>query len=192
MRSLCRLFSEAVGQIDNGVPLLRRSSAGRNPPAGHCLFQAAAHCGKKSGLHVLLILLLLSAGCGPSGSPQPPAAPAPVADAPKVPPPPPPPPSDADMKKAEVGVGKKGHGYGDEWILTPAASYWRIRERIAFEVQIPHSMQLFKATEGRAPKDNDEFMEKIIKANAIHLPELYEGESYWYDPKTEQLMIKHH
>ena len=51
-------------------------------------------------------------------------------------------------------------------------------------------MKLFKASEDRAPKSHEEFMEKIIKANNIHLPELPDGQRYQYDPKTEQLMVE--
>ena len=87
-------------------------------------------------------------------------------------------------------MGKKGHGYGKGVIATPAASLWAVRERMVFEVQIPEAMKLFKATEDRAPKSHEEFMEKIIKANNIHLPELPEGDRYRYDPKTEQLMVE--
>jgi hypothetical protein len=51
-------------------------------------------------------------------------------------------------------------------------------------------MDLFKATEGRAPKDHAEFMQRIVKENNIKLPELPEGDRYMYDPKTEQLMVE--
>ena len=51
-------------------------------------------------------------------------------------------------------------------------------------------MALFKATEGRAPKTHEEFMERIIKAGTIKLPELPEGHRYRYDPQTEQLMVE--
>jgi hypothetical protein len=95
----------------------------------------------------------------------------------------------ATEKKAAVGAGKKGRGYGQGVIATPAATLWAVRERLVFEVQIPQAMSLFKATEGRPPKDHNEYMEKIIKANNIRLPELPEGDLYRYDPKTEQLMV---
>ncbi len=91
-------------------------------------------------------------------------------------------------KKAAVGVGKKGH-YGKGIIATPLGSLFAAEERIDFEVQIPHAMQMFKALNGRAPKDTEEFMEKIIKEYRIRLPELPEGQRYEYDPKTEQLMV---
>jgi hypothetical protein len=94
------------------------------------------------------------------------------------------------QKKAEVGVGKKGRGYGKGVIVTPIASLFATRERLVFDVTIPEAMKLFKAMEDRAPKSHEEFMEKIIKANNIHLPELPEGDRYMYDPKTEQLMVE--
>jgi hypothetical protein len=93
------------------------------------------------------------------------------------------------QKKAEAGVGDKGRGYGAGPIATPISTYFRVRERVAFDIQIPHSMNLYKASEGRAPKTHEEFMEKIIKANQIHLPTLPEGQHYQYDPKQEQLMV---
>jgi hypothetical protein len=94
------------------------------------------------------------------------------------------------LKKAEVGVGEKGRGYGAGPIATPVATYFITRERIAFDIQVPHAMQLFKAMEGRMPKSHEEFMEKIIKANQIQLPKLPEGHRYVYDPKQEQLMVE--
>jgi hypothetical protein len=117
----------------------------------------------------------------PVAQPSPPTTP-PAAATPQTPP--------TTQKKAGVGSGKKGRGYGKGAIATPAATLWATRERMVFEVQIPTAMKLFKATEDRAPKTHEEFMEKIIKDNQIHLPELPEGDRYRYDPKTEQLMVE--
>jgi hypothetical protein len=94
------------------------------------------------------------------------------------------------LQQAEVGAGAKGHGYEPGLITTPVATYFVVKERLAFEVEIPHAMQLFKATENRAPRTQEEFMEKIIKENDIKLPELPKGHRYVYDPKTEQLMVE--
>ena len=33
-------------------------------------------------------------------------------------------------------------------------------------------------------------MEKIIKEYGVELPELPEGESYYYDPQREELMVQ--
>lgn len=124
----------------------------------------------------------------PDSSPAP-ATPAAAAKPAQTRPATPPAATPPKEKPAAVGVGKKGRGYGEGVVATPAASYWAIRERVAFDIQIPEAMKLFKAMEGRAPKDHNEFMEKIIKANNIHLPELPEGDRYRYDPKTELLMV---
>jgi hypothetical protein len=99
-------------------------------------------------------------------------------------------PAETVQKKAEAGVGAKGRGYGTGPVATPVASYFNMKERIAFDIQIPEAMKLFKATEGRAPKSHEEFMQAIIKANNIKLPDLPEGHRYVYDPKKEQLMVE--
>ena len=93
-------------------------------------------------------------------------------------------------EEAKVGVGEKGRSYGGGIITEPASQYWKAKERIAFNIQIPKALQLFKATNGSAPKSHDEFMEKIIKAGRIELPKLPPGRRYIYDPKTEKLMVE--
>lgn len=144
-----------------------------------------------TALCVCLVLL----GCG--GEPGP--APS-VGDSEATPPPPPPPPvgaptdappaDDAEATRpAEVGVGRKGHGYGTGPVATPLAARWRAAERLIFDVQIPHAMNLFKGAHGRAPDSHEEFMKEIIDSNQIDLPELREGERYQYDPATEQLTV---
>jgi hypothetical protein len=95
-----------------------------------------------------------------------------------------------ELKKAQQGVGEKGH-YEEGIITTPVSVFFSAQERIAFEIQIPHDMQIFKALENRPPKDQAEFMQKIIKANGIRLPELPPGHRYIYNPKTEQLMVEY-
>ncbi len=151
------------------------------------------------------ILLGLLAGCGnykaapPAAPPQPkaaapqPAATAPAVETPKpavTAAPAPQKPAETVQTKAEVGVGAKGHYDGLGVVTTPVSVFFRAQERIAFEIQVPKAMQLFKATEGRAPKSNEEFMQRIIKENMIKLPELNPDERYIYDPKTEQLMVE--
>jgi len=93
---------------------------------------------------------------------------------------------------AGVGVGAKGQNYGGPgFVTTPVEAYFRTGERIAFEVQIPKAMQLYKAEHNnKGPKTHEEYMNIIIKENGVQLPELPAGEEYLYDPKTEQLMVK--
>ena len=99
-------------------------------------------------------------GVAPARSASPPAAPAPT------------------YQKAEVGVGQKGGDYGGgalmKHITTPASVYWKAQEQITFQ-QIEYNMKLYKATNGSAPKTHEEFMEKIVKANMLKLPEASAG-----------------
>jgi len=125
-------------------------------------------------------------GQSPSGSGRP------AGDTGMVPPPPPPPPPAQPpvRKKAEVGVGKKGHYGRSGPVTTPIAAKFRVEERLVFDVQIPQAMQLFKASEGRAPKSHEEFFKRIIRENNIKLPELPVGDRYVYDPQKEELMVE--
>ena len=43
----------------------------------------------------------------------------------------------------------------------------------------------FKATEGRKPKDHDEFMKKIVIRHEIPLGHIEEGQEFFYDPNAE-------
>jgi hypothetical protein len=141
-----------------------------------------------------------AAATGTSAAPgQPLPPPPPPADSQAATPPPPPsaaaqPPAPADdmiRQKAEMGVGKKGRGYEQGLVTTPVAAYFGVRERIVFEIQIPEAMKLYKAmNDFKGPKTHEEFMEKIVKANSIKLPELPNGHRYVYDPEKEELMVE--
>jgi hypothetical protein len=153
---------------------------------------------------LLTLSIALLIGCNRS-EPAHPSSPTPPQATVATPPPPPPPsasqatnpPSPQPPKspnttklEAKVGVGVKGH-YGTEGVIvTPIASLFAVRERLAFEVQIPEAMKLFKATEDRFPKSQEEFMERIIKENHIQLPLLPEGSRYFYDPQRGELMVE--
>ena len=101
-------------------------------------------------------------------------------------------PAKTVLEKAGVGSGKKGRSLDQHEgiIVTPAKTLFAAKEKIKFEIEIPHALNLYKALEGNAPKSHDEFMEKIIKANNIALPELPEGHKYVYDPMTETPMVE--
>jgi hypothetical protein len=56
-------------------------------------------------------------------------------------------------------------------------------------LSIQHAMDLYHATNDRYPKDHDEFMAEIIKANQIALPQLPYYQKYGYDEKEHKLVI---
>lgn len=102
------------------------------------------------------------------------------------------PPPATQTVQAGVGVGQAGRSL-DQYegvTVTPVKALFATRERLVFEVQIPQALQLFNATEGRNPKSHEEFMEKIVRANNIQLPELPPNNRYIYDPKTNELMVE--
>lgn len=91
-------------------------------------------------------------------------------------------------QRAEVGVGKKGH-YGPGIVTTPLSARFRAEEKLNF-AQANHVLQIYKATHGKAPQSHEEYMEKIIKANHLKLPELPEGREYFYDVEKEELWTR--
>jgi hypothetical protein len=98
--------------------------------------------------------------------------------------------ADSSRKVAEVGVGRKSQQIeGGGYLPTVIRARFRAEERINL-TNAQYALKLFKAQHGRAPKTHDEYMEQIIKANRINLPELPAGQRYVYDPETEQLMVE--
>lgn len=95
-----------------------------------------------------------------------------------------------NVQPAAPGVTGKGN-YQPGLITTPVRAYFQVKERLVFDVQIPHAMQLFEAENGYKPRSHEEFMEKIIKANNLVLPELPPGHRYVYDPQQGELMVEH-
>lgn len=93
-------------------------------------------------------------------------------------------------QKAEVGVGRRGSRYGGGVISEPVRVYFRAKERIAFMIQIPDALRLYKAEKGEGPQTHEEFMEQIIKPNAIQLPDLPDGHHYMFDPEAQELMVE--
>ena len=56
-------------------------------------------------------------------------------------------------------------------------------------LNMQHAVDLWQAENGRYPKDYNEFMEVIIKANNIALPQLPYHQEYGYDEKEHKLII---
>ncbi len=121
----------------------------------------------KTCLSACLLVTIIAAGCGGDGD-SPPA------------------PSDGaatgqpERVKATPGVGKRGRDYGTDPISTLISARFKAEQKIRF-LQIVQPMQMYRVEHGHFPETHEEFMEKIIKANSIKLPELAPGEQYVYD-----------
>lgn len=96
-------------------------------------------------------------------------------------------------KVAGVGATGKGQYTETEKAIVPGAaamsSFYAMKERLAYNVQVKQALDLFEASEGRKPNSHEEFEEKILKANNLTLPELPEGSRYEYDPATGDLIV---
>jgi hypothetical protein len=73
-------------------------------------------------------------------------------------------------------------------ITAPTSAYGPMLERIS-KSHIEHALNLYQATEGHFPKDHEEFMTNIIKANNIQLPVLPGGKQYQYDVENHRLVV---
>ena len=56
-------------------------------------------------------------------------------------------------------------------------------------LNMQHAMDLYHAQNDRYPRDYNEFMNEIIKANNIALPQLPDYQKYGYDEKEHKLVI---
>ncbi len=131
------------------------------------------------GMLLALLLPVATVGCGPKQSSAPDSA---QSETPVV------------AQKAVAGVGKQGQSLKDNQgvakiISGPASAMFNVRQKVVLEINVPHALQLFKATEGRFPKDHAEFMEKIVAANRLTLPELPAGAVYRFDSEKGELWV---
>lgn len=154
----------------------------------------------------LALVCSTQCGCQPTTQPAAPAAPAnptpvaaqnPAQSSPEIPAQAAANPETAPVfqpKKALPGVAKQGRSLDNEkgvgaMIAQPVKTLFAFRERAVFTIEIPHALQLFEATEGRKTKSHQEFMDKVIKANQIQLPELPAGQEYKFHTDTGELWV---
>ena len=74
-------------------------------------------------------------------------------------------------------------------ITGPLEAYGPLKRKVVTDIGIKHAINLFHATEGRYPKDFDEFMTRIIKQNRINLPTPGAGMHYGYDVENHELVV---
>jgi hypothetical protein len=99
-------------------------------------------------------------------------------------------------QEAAVGVGLKGNSLDDIGendprgiIAYPAIAYFKTKEKIVFEIQLPHACNIWEAINGRNPRNHEEYMRVIVDENKIKLPELPYGMVYEYRPDTNKLWV---
>ena len=93
---------------------------------------------------------------------------------------------------AGVGVGQRSRSLDNRSgpVVEPLKSLVATKERLAFDVQLKHAMDLYRATHGRLPQSHDAFMTQIVAFNKIKLPVLPEGHKYLFDPQRGELLVE--
>lgn len=98
-----------------------------------------------------------------------------------------------EIERGFTGKGQYGQGGGEkpsDIITVPVGELFAVRERM-FLMQLKHTEDLYKANnDNQMPKTQEEYMEKIIKDGMLKLPDLPDGQEYFYDPEEKQLKIK--
>ena len=84
--------------------------------------------------------------------------------------------------------GKVFHGQGGYLNAVFSARFYA-EHRLTLD-KVKHATDLFEATNSRLPNSHEEFMREIIEANYIELPELDDGNEYWYDPSDGALKMR--
>ncbi|MCC7337672.1 MAG: hypothetical protein IT422_21495 [Pirellulaceae bacterium] len=125
-------------------------------------------------------LIAWGLGCTPSSAPPP--APPPAA------------PAEVVAQQAVAGVGKQGQSLRNDtgvakMISGPASVLFNTKQKAVLEIQIPQALKLFEASEGRMPKSHDEFMQRIVQANNLALPQLPEGAVYQFNTEKGELWV---
>jgi len=99
-----------------------------------------------------------------------------------------------EIKNANLELQKAGVREGTtkitakDYITLQGNAYVTTVGRLGL-LQIQQALDLYHATNDRYPKDYDEFMNEIIKANNIALPKLPYYQAYGYDAKEHKLII---
>lgn len=101
-----------------------------------------------------------------------------------------------ESQVAKAGVGIKGDSLEGtsssnpvSLIAAPAHAFFKVKERVVFEMQLPKQMDLFKAYHGRAPKNHEEYMKEVV-TDQIKLPKLPAGMVYRYHADTAELWVE--
>jgi hypothetical protein len=92
-----------------------------------------------------------------------------------------------DLAKAEGGVGKRGQGYGGGIITEPIRQRFIIEDRIKF-MNMQNTLKIYKAgNNDKNPATVKQFIDEIVTATGITLPELPRGHFYVYDPSAKNI-----
>lgn len=85
--------------------------------------------------------------------------------------------------------GQTFHADGQGYLYAVFSARFVAQNKITM-AQIKKTMDLFEATHSRYPGSHEEFWQAIILEGGVTLPELEEGEEYFYDAEKRELMVR--
>jgi hypothetical protein len=88
----------------------------------------------------------------------------------------------AEKPRTEAGRGSIGEG---GYLTAIAGARRHVLNRVE-DLAWTQSVQHFQASEGRLPKDHNEFMKKIVEPQGIDLGFKEEGQEFLYDPTPNE------
>ena len=97
-----------------------------------------------------------------------------------------------DAAPGMSGKGNYGTPTGNnpmEIITVPVSTMFKTKDGLIL-MYIEHAMNLYKGEHGKIPATHEEFVQDIILANNIQLPQLPPGQGYVYDPSDGVLKIQ--
>lgn len=100
-----------------------------------------------------------------------------------------PPAQKASVAVVKVGAKLRDNSDAQKMITGAPGVLLDAKPNALFNISIPQAIQLFKASEGRVPKNHAEFMAKIIEPNNLTLPVLLDGLVYQFNTEKEELWV---
>lgn len=73
-------------------------------------------------------------------------------------------------------------------LSTPAKQIFVAEQKIMF-MKADQALRAFEILNDRYPRSTKEYMDRVINANFLTLPELPAGDRYEFDTKTHTLMV---
>ena len=71
-------------------------------------------------------------------------------------------------------------------VATKISALMSFKQKAVYDIQVPSALKYFNASNGRNPRNFDEFKREIIEENQIVLPKLPDDAKYEYRPKDGQ------
>jgi hypothetical protein len=101
------------------------------------------------------------------------------------------PPVAAEPQVVTAKTPKKGRTLHDQgtYLSAVGSARFRAEHQLIFH-QVTHALNLYWGEHGYYPKSHEEFIVKIVEPNSIVLPELEEGQEYWYDASDHLLKFR--